>query len=168
MAIIFELVINYGLNKRAANEAADLVEAHPALPVGPHLIPLHKPLLGTVSDTAGHPYLAMSVIPARVGWGVPLDRGSPHLPLTATELTELATNLYELLATLTDYQAAIVGWDPESLVDPLELRQHWSEELATGELPGLVVANHIHLPPTTTFERFTDTHKWIPYKGSTP
>ena len=59
----------------------------------------------------------MSIVPARVGWKVGLDRGEVRLALTAAELTELGAGLYRLLRQLTDYRVAQVGWDPEGLVD---------------------------------------------------
>lgn len=130
MAIVFELVINYGHDHAAVEDACRLVAAHPPLPAGPHRVGLHRPLTNTVRDAAGHPYIEMSVVPAQVGVNVGLDGRRPRLALTAAELSELGGGLYSLLATLTGYRAARVGWDPEAFVDPVELRQEWAEELA--------------------------------------
>ena len=169
MAIVFELVINYGHDHAAVEDACRLVAAHPPLPAGPHRVGLHRPLTNTVRDAAGHPYIEMSVVPAQVGVNVGLDGRRPRLALTAAELSELGGGLYSLLATLTGYRAARVGWDPEAFVDPVELRQEWAEELAEGALPGLVLAEDLHLDVSThAFVPFADGFAWIPYEGERP
>jgi hypothetical protein len=166
MAIVFELVINYGQDQAAADNASRLVAAHPPLSAGPHQIRLHKPTISTLRDAAGAPYLEMSVIPAQVGVKVALDRHPPRLPLTAKELTELGNGLYSLLATLTGYRAAMVGWDTEPFVNPVELQQEWAEELAEGALSGLVLAEDLQLDvPMRGFVPFVDGFVWIPYQG---
>jgi hypothetical protein len=165
MAIIFELVINFGNDRSAAETAAHLLTAHPPLAAGRHQIPLHRPLFDTVRDASGEPYLQMSVIPAQVGFGCALDKGRPRLPLTPAELSELGNGLYSVLTTLTGYRAAQVGWDPEDFVDPVELRQQWVEELAAGTLPGLVLAETLLSDaPTQAFVPFTNGFIWLPYQ----
>jgi hypothetical protein len=169
MAIAFELVINYGCDHAVVGNASRLVAVHPPLTAGPHHVRLHEPLTNTVRDAAGEPYLEMSTIPAQVGFGVGLDGRQPRLPLTAEELSQLGNGLYSVLATLTGYRAARVGWDPEAFVDPLELRQEWAEELAAGALPGLVLADDLQLGvPVHGFVPFADGFKWIPYEGEQP
>lgn len=169
MAIVFELVINYGHDHAAVENASLLVAAHPPLAAGPHPIRMHKPLINTVRDAAGEPYLEMSVVPAQVGFNVALDQGQPRLPLNPEDLSELGTGLYALLATLTGYRAAQVGWDPEAFVDPVELQQEWADELATGALPGLVLAEDVRLDVMTNgFVPFVDGYMWIPYEGERP
>ncbi|WP_433229064.1 hypothetical protein [Actinomadura formosensis] len=169
MAIVFELVVNYGQDHAAVENAGRIVAAHPPLTAGPHLIRLHEPLVTTVHDAAGLPYLEMSVIPAQVGCKVALDGNRPQLRLTSEELSELGAGLYTLLATLTGYRAARAGWDPEVFVDPVELRREWAEELAAGALPGLVVAEDVRLGvPMNAFVRFTDGFLWIPYESGRP
>lgn len=166
MAIVFELVINCGHDRGAAENASRRVAAHSPLTAGPHQVRLHKPLTSTVRDAAGEPYLEMSVVPAQVGFGVGLDGRQPRLPLTAKELSELGNGLYSLLATLTGYRAARVGWDPENFVDPVELQQEWAEELAAGALPGLVLAEDLQLSTSMRgFVPFADGFVWIPYEG---
>ena len=169
MAIIFELVINYGNDRAAAESAAGLVESHPPLAAGRYEIPLHEPHVGTVRDADGQPYLEMSIVPAQVGLGVAFERRQPRLPLTAAEFSELGDGLYSVLATISGYRAAKVGWDPEEFVDPLELRRDWSEEIAAGALPGLVVAEGLHLGvPMDAFVPFTSGFVWLPYQGERP
>ena len=43
MAFVFELVINFGGNRTAAEAAGEIVIAHPSLTAGQHRISLHEP-----------------------------------------------------------------------------------------------------------------------------
>ncbi len=166
MAIVFELVINYGHERAAAEDASLLVAAHPPLTAGSHTVRLHRSLVNTVRGAAGQPYLEMSVVPAQVGFNVARDGDQPRLPMTSADLSDLGRGLYALLATLKGYRAARVGWDPEPFVDPVELRQEWADELAIGALPGLVLAEGLHLDVMTHgFVPFVDGYVWIPYEG---
>jgi len=65
------------------------------------------------------------------------------------------------------YLAAMVGWDPEGVVDLAELRADWSEELSRGELPGMVLSTEARrtLAPSTRFEPFADGFEWLPRKN---
>ncbi|MGH3728617.1 MAG: hypothetical protein ACRDTU_07665 [Micromonosporaceae bacterium] len=169
MAIVFELVINYGHDHAAAQDASRLVAIHPPLTAGPHHVRLHQPLTRTVRDAAGEPYLELSIVPAQVGFGVGLDGSQPRLALTAKELSKLGSGLYSLLATFTGYRAARVGWDPETFIDPVELQQEWAEELAAGALPGLVLAEDLQLHTSMRgFVPFADGFVWIPYEAERP
>ncbi|BCB75161.1 hypothetical protein GCM10022251_34810 [Phytohabitans flavus] len=166
MAIAFELAVNFGSNETAARAAHDLVIYSGHLAAGRRRIGLHKPLLNHNRRTDNVPYLEMSVIPVGVGWGVALDDGHEPVRLTAAELTELGRGLYQLLARFTGYQAAQVGWDPEWRVDPAELRQEWTDELATGTLPGLVLAEDVLSEMRGSgFVLFAPGFYWIPYAG---
>ncbi|MFC9896196.1 hypothetical protein ACFVMC_21115 [Nocardia sp. NPDC127579] len=165
MAICFELVVNFGDNVEAA-QAAALTTAKPwILHAGVHRIPLHRPVLATTGS-----YIELSVLPVGVGWGVALDGSLPEFRLTAAELTELGHQLYELLATFDGYVTARVGWDPESLLDPVELEGEWSEELADGSLPGLVLCERLHgeLGLGDDYVLFRPGYRWIPYRGEKP
>ena len=166
MAIVFELVINFGSDRGAADEAVRLVRTHPPLTAGQHRVLLHDPLLNVVRGIGGEPYLEMSIVPARVGWKVGLDRGEVRLALTAAELTELGAGLYRLLRQLTDYRVAQVGWDPEGLVDLAKLEQEWADEIAAGQMDGLVLAEGMrHQLGTDAFKPFVVGFIWIPYRG---
>ena len=166
MAIVFELVINFGLDRGAADDAVRLVRTHPPVTAGKHRVLLHDPLLNVVRGIGGEPHVEMSIVPARVGWNVGLDRGDARLALTAAELTELGAGLYQLLRQLTDYRVAQVGWDPEGLVDLAELEQEWADEIAAGQMNGLVLAEDMrHQLVTDAFEPFAVGFIWIPYRG---
>jgi hypothetical protein len=169
VAIVFELVINYGRAPSAADGINDLIAASRPPVAGPHRVQLHKPYARMVPDAAGEPYLEVSIVPTRVGFRVAADGHQPRLPLTAGELSELGNGLYSLLRTLTGYRAARVGWDPETFVDPVELQSEWAEELAAGALPGLVLAEDLRSNlPVHAFVPFAEDFIWIPYQGEQP
>jgi hypothetical protein len=152
MAVIFELVAGFGDDQEAAARAAATVPG--SLRVGTRTIALHRPLL-----SGGE----LSVIPVGVSHGMPMDRDLPRTELD--DLTALAHGLYDVLRTMRGYEAAMVGWDPEGFVDLAELRSDWSEELAAGDLPGLVLSEAVRrtLAPNTTFEPFAPGFEWLPY-----
>ena len=165
MAICFELVVNFGENAEAARAAA-LVDPRPlALQAGSHRIPLHRALMNRTAS-----YIELSVIPVAVGWGVGLDGTLPKVRLTAAELTELGTGLYRLLAGFDGYVAAKVGWDPESFLDPEELKAGWADELADGTINGLVLCQALHdeLGLGGNYVEFQPGYLWIPYRGEKP
>jgi hypothetical protein len=165
MAICFELVVNFGQNAEAARTAA-LVNPRPlTLQAGRHRIPLHRALVNQVG-----PYTELSVLPVAVGWGTPLDGTLPRIGLTAAELTELGNGLYRLLAGFDGYIAAMVGWDPEGLVDPEELKSDLADELADGAVAGLVLCQALHdeLGLGDNYVEFQPGYRWIPYRGERP
>lgn len=166
MAIAFELVVNFGLNEVAAGVACELVLGAAPLMAGDQSVSLHEPLLNLVRPGDGMPYVLMSVLPVGVGWGVAIDRRRERRSLTATQLSDLGHGLYGLLGRFSGYQAAQVGWDPEGLVDPMELRQEQTDELAAGTLPGLVLAEDV-LPDVRGpgFVPFHPGFVWLPYAG---
>ena len=164
MAIVFALVLNFP-DRGTADAAVPAIRRHPPVRAGRHRIAPHQPL---IRELRGPGFHEVSVIPAGVGHGVGLDRSDQRIRLTADEFTELGHGLYALLATLSGYRAARVGWDPECFVDPGELGEEWAEELAAGDLPGLVLADDLDLGVETHgFTRFTAGYRWIPYRGET-
>lgn len=167
MALAFELVVNYGRDRRAAAEACRVAAAHPPLRAGTHDVLLHPPLQREVSARDGGRYLEISVLPVAVGCNVALDRHRPQLSLTLEELNELGNGLYALLSQFQGYLAAQVGWDPEPFVDIGELRHEWLAELTRGDLSGLVLSEDIHrsFPEAAGFQQFSPGFKWIPYEG---
>ncbi|MEU9022696.1 hypothetical protein [Actinomadura sp. NPDC048394] len=168
MAIVFELVLNYGQNHAAIEDARRVVAAHPPLPAGPYRVALHEPLVDTVLDAADQPFLEMSIIPVGVGHNVAIDRHS-RVRLTPEELDELGVGLYGLLAKLSGYQLAMVGWDPEWLVDPVELQREYADRLQAGTLYGLVVAETVQLGvPMPSLVPFADGFLWFPFRDALP
>lgn len=169
MAVVFELVVNFGTEADAARRAVDRIAAAPPIATGGPLVGLHPPISQDTVSFAGAPYLEVAVCPIGVSYGLPLDTGHPLVELSSTELSALGRGLYELLAHLDGYQAAKVGWDCESFADLDELRHDWPDELAGGNLPGLVLSSGAlaSLAPTSGFERFAPGFGWIPYAGET-
>lgn len=145
MAVVFELVVTFDDEKTAANAVVpDHVQADA------RRFALHRVLNGRV----------LSLIPAGVSWGLPMDRS--RVTLTRSELTALGHALYELLRTLNGYAAAMVGWDPEEFTDLAELSADWPDAPN-----GLVLSTAARetLPPAQGFEPFTSGFDWLPYEG---
>ena len=164
MAICFELVVNFGDDLTAAQRAALIPAIPSALRAGSHRIPLHRPLI-----TTSGPYVELSILPVGVSYGLALDGTVPKFGLTESELTELGSELYRLLAKFDGYVAAIVGWDPEPLLDPAELKDEWPDELAEGKINGLVLCDRLHgeLGLGDSYVVFQPGYRWMPYRGQT-
>lgn len=164
MAICFELVVNFGDDIEAA-QAAALTEFRPfVLRAGAHRIPLHRPMLRTEG-----PYIELTFIPVAVGSGVAADGTLPQTRLTAAELTELGHQLYTLLTKFHGYVAAKVGWDPETFLDPVDLKTDWADELNDGTIHGLVLCDSLHgqLGLSDDYADFQPGYRWMPYQGET-
>ncbi|WP_371661333.1 hypothetical protein [Streptomyces sp. NBC_00280] len=165
MAICFELVVNFGDNAEAAQAAARIDPEPRVLHAGAHRIPLHRPMLAKAGS-----YIELSILPVAVSWHCGLDGSLSRFKLTAAELTELANQLYELLAQFHGYVVAKVGWDPESQLDPAELSDEWSNELNDGSIHGLVLSEKLYaeLDLIADYEVFRPGYRWMPYRGEEP
>ncbi|WP_435177095.1 hypothetical protein [Actinacidiphila sp. bgisy145] len=162
MAICFELVVNFGDNAEAA-QAAALRRIPSVLEAGAHLIPLHRPMLRTEES-----HIELAILPVAVGHGVLADGSLPRFRLTAAELSEVGHQLYTLLAQFDGYVSAMVGWDPESYLDPGELTSDWTpDELSDGSIHGLVLSEELHaeLGLGDRYVTFQPGYRWIPYRG---
>ena len=168
MAVVFELSAHFGPHEAAARQFMECVaDRYRSFAVGQHVIELHPPLLSTFCDIKGNICFEVSVIPVAVGFAVALDRNRPHLRLTTEELTQLGSNLYDLLFGLDSYQLALVGWDVDRF-DLAELQADYREEIMDGSMHGLVIAHELRhaLPPSPHFVAFDAHHDWIPYRGT--
>jgi hypothetical protein len=165
LAIIFELVVNFGENVEAAHAAALANPTPVSVQAGSHRIPLHRAILNRRGS-----YIELSVVPVSVAWGMPMDGTLPRTRLSAAELTELGHGLYRLLAKFRGYVAAKVGWDPEGFLDPAELKSDCADELADGSIHGLVLceALHVELGLGNNYTEFQPGYLWIPYRGEKP
>jgi hypothetical protein len=174
--MIFELVVNFGQNTEAARSAASWnpdARSSPVttLPAGSHRIPLHRPHMtfgpGFESEET---HTELAVIPVGVGLRLPMDGTVPRFRLTAAELTELGTGLYQLLATFDGYLAAMIGWDVDSFVDPEYIAG--TEELETGWWKGLVLCealrDELGLAGNPCYVPFQPGYVWVPYRGEKP
>ncbi|MFE2584578.1 hypothetical protein [Streptomyces sp. NPDC059378] len=160
MAVCFELVVDFGDDAEAARAAAFGAPWPYTLRAGAFRIPLHRPML-SISGTNTQ----LSVLPVAVGHGVAADGSLPRFNLTESELMELGRGLYGLLERFEGYVAAMVGWDPEGFLDVDDLAADWSEELADGTLPGLVLADHLRtrLSLGPAWVPFRPGYLWLPY-----
>jgi hypothetical protein len=173
MAMVFELVVNFGQNIEAARSAApsDMVKRRSAtttLQAGSHRIPLHRPTM-MMSDgfETESTHIELSIVPVGVSWRLAMDGTVPRFKLSAGELTELGNGLYRVLETFDGYLAAAVGWDVESLVDPEYLEG--TEELQNGAYSGLVLCealrDELGLGGNPHYVQFRPGYVWVPYRG---
>lgn len=167
MAILFELVADFGGDVRSARAAATAAAAQGPIPAGSHRIPLHRPA-HLWTDPAGR--VELSVIPVGVGHGVAMDAGRPRPEPTAAEFTELGRGLYDLLRGLDGYRAAAVGWDVESAVDVGELRAERAADPRGWAVDGLVLADPVlaDLGGDDRFVPFAAGYSWLPWEGVRP
>jgi hypothetical protein len=167
MAIIFELVVNFGTDKEAAGVATELVRRAGHVDVRGVPVPLGEPYIGGFTGPSG--YIEFSVHPRGIGHSGPGPRPDfDPSSLTDEEITRIGHALYDLLRGFSGYRAAIVGWDPESLVHLKEIET----DCRAGDLPdyynGLVLADDLchkwRLGPE--WSAFEPGYRWLPYSGS--
>lgn len=166
MAVIFELVVNFGADEEAAGAAAERVRRAGHVGVRGVPVPLGEPYVTKLTRPSA--YIEFSVHPHGIGYGGPGPK--PDLDprsLTSDEITRIGHRLYDLLRNFSGYRAAIVGWDPESLVDVDDLEADWR----AGDPPGyngLVLADDLcdrwKLGPE--WSAFEPGYRWLPYSGS--
>jgi len=164
MAVIFELVVNFGTGKEAAEAAAERVGRAGHIDVRG----VHVPLTGPFVTGLGSPdYIEFTVHPSGIGWGPHLKPAFDPRSLTSDEITRIGHSLYDLLRAFSGYRAAIVSWNPESLVDLEDLETDWRH----GDPPsynGLVLADDLcerwRLGPE--WSAFEPGYRWLPYSGS--
>jgi hypothetical protein len=121
MAIIFELVVNFGTGKETAEAAAELVDRAGHIDVRG----VHVPLPGRVTGLGSPNYIEFTVHPTGIAWAPHLKPAFDPRSLTSDEITRIGHSLYDLLRAFSGYRAAIVGWNPESLVDLEDLETDW-------------------------------------------
>jgi hypothetical protein len=97
----------------------------------------------------------------------PLRRDVTDTRLVEDECAAGEATLYDLLRGFSGYRAAIVGWDPESLVDLQDLEADWRNGDPPG-YDGLVLADDLcgrwQLGPE--WSTFEPGYRWLPYSGS--
>jgi hypothetical protein len=162
VAIYFLLDIDFGTNLAEAEAARRLIRASPPLRAGARRVSLHDSLVGGGSR--------VSAVPRGVGYGLPVEfaERTRRLDLTAGELSAIGWSLYDLLRLCTGYHLAAVGWERgETWFEHGELSSEWADELAEGDLPGLVVSDDVYrtLPAAKGFEPFEPGYRWMPYRG---
>jgi hypothetical protein len=166
MAVIFELVVNFGTNTEAAGTASELVHRFGHIDVRDVPVPLGEPFVSGLPRR--HAYIEFSVHPRGIGYGGPGPRPDfDPRSLTSDEITRIGHALYDLLRGFSGYRAAVVGWDPEPLVDVQELEADWRNSDPPG-YNGLVLADDLcerwRLGPE--WSAFEPGYRWLPYSGS--
>jgi len=169
MAIVFELVVNFGQHDDAVARASGVLDEVEAIEVRGHRLPITPPFVTRLqSKLEWEGYIEFSVHPRGLGYGGP----KPPLPfpvrdLTDEEVTGAGAQLYDLLRRFDGYQAAMVGWDPEGFVDLTDLRNEWMEDDGMYDLDGLVLADSVatELQVDERYEAFAPGFRWLPFTG---
>ncbi len=162
MALVFQLVVDFRRDEKAAQAYCDWLMGQPNhATVAGKRIELHRPRL----ERTNIDNFYVSLIPVAVGHGVGLDLGKPRILLSKEEFIELGLKLYDRVRGIPDYQLAMVGWDVDNWLSLEELKADWTKEISEGSLKGLVVSKEIlpELPASKHFAPFDNDHDWIPY-----
>jgi hypothetical protein len=170
MAVVFELVVNFGQDELSVSAAKEELERHPPIEVRGTPLPLTPPFVTRFFAAGGGiRYVEFAVHPRGIGYGGP----GPKAPfrtrdLTGDEIATIGRELYELLRRFRGYDVALVGWDPEALVDVHELEVDYVDDGSILDLNGLVLANRLvaQWNLDTALEAFDPEHQWLPYQGT--
>lgn len=168
MAVVFELVVNFGRNEAAVSEAAELVERHQAVVVRGASVPITSPSITRFRPPGGDiRYIEFSVWPRGINKGGPAHPSFSAYDLKREEIMAVGEQLYELLRRFRGYEVAIVGWDPEELVDVAILEEEWVLDGTISTLNGLVLAQSFadRWQPAG-FVPFEPGFQWLPYSGT--
>ena len=109
MAIAFELVADFGSDKRFADACLQwLATRISPIQLDQYCIAIHPPLAN------GYPYanpsrFKVSLIPANVGSLVALDDTVERIPLNDSQLSRLGNRLYDILRGAPHFELAMVG-----------------------------------------------------------
>lgn len=100
------------------------------------------PFLARLRSDEQLAYIEFSVHPRGISYGGP----GPYPPFEARdlgndELAAVGQQLYDRLRRFDGYKAAIVGWDPESLIDVGELEADYLPDGTISQLEGLVLSD---------------------------
>ncbi len=166
MAVVFELVVDFREDEKAAQAYSDWLVGQPNYTTAAaKRIELHRPLLQRTKQW-GIDNFYVSLIPVGVGHGVALDVQKPKISLGKEEFVELGLKLYDRVRGVPHYQLAMVGWDVDNWLSLEELKADWTKEISEGSLKGLVVSKTVlpELPTSEHFAPFDNDHDWIPYR----
>jgi hypothetical protein len=166
MPVLFKLVVNFGADEQAAQSATQETQRGDPIVVRGVPLPLNGPFVSRLGSPNPHTEWSVSV----AGMGVHASGPKPDIDpgsLTSEEITHVGHALYDLLASFTGYRAAVVGWNPKSLVDIDRLETRWRK----GEPPsekGLVLAEDLcdRWGLGRQWVTFSAGYRWQPYAGS--
>lgn len=165
MAIIFELVVNFGTNSEGAAAATEHVRRTGHIDVRGVPFPFDEPFVRQYLAAVSPSYIEFAVHPRGVRYGARGPRSD--LDPRSMREDEIGHALYDLLRSISGYRAAIVGWNPEFLVDLDDLEADWRNGDAI-DCNGLVLADDLcerwRLGPE--WAAFEPGYRWLPYSGS--
>ena len=175
MAIVFELVADFGKDAQSAHDFLGSISTRAApIVIDGAIIELHPPHI--VAPSIEEALLAkgyamqrtfeVGLLPVLVSLGLAMDpkKGVRHR-LNEAQISQLGSKLYERLRGSPGFDLAWVGW--ERLVPTLdELTELSAQDLQ--HYAGLVVNRKYHSLVTAPelLEDFDELHEWIPYRGS--
>jgi hypothetical protein len=164
MGVAFELVVNFGTSEEAAVAAAGLVRRADHVSVRGLPVPLGEPYVYHLNPP--HGYIEFSVHPRGIDYAGPGRKPDFDPALTSDEITRIGHALYDLLRGFSGYRAAVVGRNPEWMVDLEDLEA----DCRRGDPPcydGLVLAEDLcqrwRLGPG--WIAFEPGYRWLPYTG---
>ena len=165
VAVVFELVVNFANHESAVARALEICDAWPPVLVRGIDLSLEGPYVTRFSPDSGD-YIEFSVGVAGVRFGG-VDSEINASDLTHGEITTIGLHLYDLLRRFDGYVAAVVGWDPEEVVDLRILRSR-IDESGLDRLKGLVLASALVLDwgHESQFSEFAAGYGWVPYGAS--
>ncbi len=171
MATVFELVINFGGNRDGVDTALETLKRYPVLSLRGLAIPLLPACVTEFKSSVGEDYIEFSVSPQGIRYGGerPTDPVDART-ITFDELSNLGEQLFDLLRRFDGYDVAVVGWDPEGIVDPNEMKDELLLDGRIYRLDGIVVRNQLAATwgLDERFEPFAKGYRWIRYRGSKP
>lgn len=169
MAIVFELVVHFDRDGEEVREAVMTLLRSPSILADGKTVPLHRPVFETLPSGR----VELSLMPIGVSIGNAIDGSVQGFDLTTEGYTELGRGLYAVLARLTGYRSAFVGWDPEPILqesDPDEpaTESDWLAEIEAGYLKGLVFSEGVQREFSIHSDKlasFAPGYVWVPYEG---
>jgi hypothetical protein len=166
MSVVFALVVNFGDGEQGLDAATREVQRLGHLRVRGVNAPLSGPHITKIQSSVA--YTEFSVVVNGLGSGGPVPPpGLDPRSLTNEEISQAARALYDLLRSFSGYRAAIVGWNPEPLVDVNDLEAEWRKG-DPPEYAGLVLAEDLcaRWRLGREWTSFCDGYQWLPYAGS--
>jgi len=159
MAVVFELVVNFGENETAVADAEAICGSVPPVCVRGIDVSLTGPHIAHFAQS----YIEFSVGLYGVSRGYKVHPQFKVTDLTNDDMSEFRDHLYGLLRQFDGFVAAIVGWDPEEVVD-LPLLRDRVDEYGLDRLDGLVLASDIVVDwgLVAEFSDFAPGYSWLP------
>lgn len=160
--------MNFGRDEKAVAAATEEVVGAAEIRVRGASVPIQPPRITRFRRGEELHYIEFSVHPRGIGYG----GSAPLAPFATDDLTRddfssIGNQLYDLLRRFTGFQVAIVGWDPEEVVNICNLESERLPDESIYELDGLVLADHlVERWKLQRFVPFSQGMSWLPYGQS--